>query len=244
MAIDFLKASEVKPGYTSWFFYGETRTGKTTAAATFPKPLFIQPTLEDSHVSLTHLDHVSVVFTDKMEKTDEIITELEARAAKAVPLWKANRYDEGDKIFPWETVVVESLTHYCDGVIEELTKNGRVDMDQQKWGKLTAHLRGIHTRLKALPVHVVYVALVKKVYDRTGHLVDSDFAFPGGMQMKLPSACNGVVYFEKKDGKPTLYTAHLTTTGVYSAGNRYQQLRGMRNLMPFKWSELAPKLGF
>lgn len=248
MAIEFLNAGNIQPEYTSWFFYGGTRSGKTTAASTFPRPLFIQPKLEDSQITLQGMAHVDYIFTWGIERTNEILIELEARSAKAQALWAKNTDEaiaEGDALFPWQTIVVESLTHYCDHLVEELTRGSMLDMDQQKWGKLSSHLRNIHARLRSLPVHIVYVALDKRIHNKKGDLVGADFAFPGQQSERLPSACGSVVHFERIPGNPRdIFRAHLAKHSVFAAGTRYKVLRGIKKLEPFDWSGIATKLGW
>lgn len=254
MAIEVMNASSLKSEFTTWFFYGRTRTGKTTAAATFPKPLFIQPASEDSIDTLQGMDVDYVMLrAEKMPKTgdssimepmNQILGMLEGRFEKAQKLWKAGDEAGGNEAFPWMTVVFESISHYTDMLQEELTRHAMLDMDQQKWGKLSAHMRSVHERLKNLQVHVVYVSLVSEVYDQKGKLIKAEPLFPGQMSMKLPSACGGVVYFDRASGNPNdIFSAHFTRKDVYNAGVRYPPLRALKTQRPFDFGEIASKLG-
>lgn len=268
MAMQIMNTAALVSEFTSWFFYGKTRTGKTTAAATFPRPLFLQPASEDSIDTLAGMDVDYVIIKpERSTKTgdssvmtvmDGVLSDLEQRYEKADKLWTfaararedgkveeaAGYQEQGDALFPWMTVVVESVSHYTDMVQEELTRHAQIDMDQQKWGKLSAHMRSVHERLRNLNVHRVYISLVSEIFDRQGKLTKAEPLFPGNMSLKLPSACGGVVYFERKQGSPNdIYIAHFARTDQYSAGARYPALRDIKKQMPFNFDQIATKLG-
>lgn len=250
----------LKPAYAHWFVYGRMRSGKTRAAATFPSPFFIVPYHEGSHVALmgrgvdfvlTHGSSgpVRSVANEPGEaySMSDILDHLEGCHLEAQKYWRAGDkakgdeqaalYAKGDAAFPWQTVVVESITHYTDLVQEELTRGNTLDMDHQKWGKLSAHLRNVHARLRALPVHVVFISLSIEHFDRQGNLTGGGPAFPGNMKYKLPSACDCVVFMEHRPGSkssPTgRYTAHFRPHRVFDAGCRFPQLTEEGSLTPF-----------
>lgn len=268
MPMQIMNTSALVSEFTSWFFYGKTRTGKTTAAATFPRPLFLQPASEDSIDTLAGMDVDYVIIKpERIAKTgdssvmavmDGVLSDLEQRYEKADKLWNtaagarergedeeaAELQAKGDELFPWMTVVMESVSHYTDMVQEELTRHAQIDMDQQKWGKLSAHMRSVHERLRNLNVHRVYISLVNEIHDRQGKLIKAEPLFPGSMSLRLPAACGGVVYFERRQGSPNdIYIAHFARTEVYSAGARYPKLRDLKKQMPFDFDQIAGKLG-
>ena len=245
MTIKFLKLKEHKPAYTSWFFYGLTRSGKTTAAATFPHPLFIQPKGEGSIDSLSGHSTAQAVTVHTGLEMLELLDHLTAKADEARPFF-AKDNPKGDEIFPWQTVVVESLTHYVDILEEGLTNGQKVHMDRQKWGKVSQHLKRVHSQLSNLPVHVIYISLCKEVHNEQGKLVKAEPYLSGSSSVKLPSSCGALVYFERIEGNPRdKFVAHLGSKGVYTAGARVKALEGLpRKLEPFQWSEIAKKLGY
>ena len=261
--IKITSVEKLKPTYAHWFFYGKTRAGKTRAAATFPRPLFIVPHQEGSHVSLMgrkDIDFILVHASHGEEKRvsvdpgvaysmNSIISDLESRHERAARLWQKGTAEadaEGDALFPWETIVIESIGHYTDLLQEELTRQNRLDMDQQKWGKLGAHLRSLHARLRSLPVHVVFIALAVEKYDRKGDLLSGGPAFPGQMNYKLPSACECVVYMACRDGKgkgASRYKAHFQTHTVFEAGCRFDALTQAGSMSPFTFAAANKLIG-
>lgn len=244
MALKIQNTKNLGPRYGHWFFHGLTRSGKTIAASTFPTPIFIVPKLEGSHISLAGKSF-DVLEVDSASEMDEALTLLESRHVKAQKLWQSGKEDEGDAAFPWQTVVIESLTHYCDAIVEEYTRGGQTLMDKREWGKLSTHLRNVQARLRRLPVHGVFVALSKTLTDKEGKVLSIEPSFPGSMNEKLPSACEVVVYCERRAGKPRdLFTAHFNRAGVAVAGSRYDALTQQGTMRPFNFAEVEKILGW
>jgi hypothetical protein len=252
MALTIQNAASIQAPWTHWFFYGESRAGKTTAAATFPRPLFLVPNQERSHIALMGRADVDFVLVKGMADMVEALDEVASRYNRADLLWRKGDDASNAKaaeLFPWETVVVESITHYADLLQEEFTDGGRFEMTWEKWGKLGGHLRNLHSRLRNLPVHVVFTSLENRVYAKGGKdgekkLIEGGPLFPGKMSYKLPSACDGIVFFERRAGNPNpVYNAHLVKHEVFLAGVRFPQLGALKKLTPFRFSEVQKYLG-
>lgn len=215
--------------WTAWFLFGATGSGKTTIAATFPDPLFLVPANENSFVTLLdHKQEYSYLTLGKDASTGEPV---KARQHMEQVLdWLDARYRRacaGDaQAFPWQTIVVESLTHYTDLVVEDLSDFGKKQMDQAKWGHLSGHLRMIHDRLRSLDVHIVYTALAT-VKEVKGH--DASVGLPnltGQMAEKLPSACDVIGYCEALRGPKgdSTYRVNFRRTGPFQARSRFPRL--------------------
>lgn len=250
MALKFQNAATAaqQTQWSHWFFYGESGAGKTTSAGTFPRPLFLVPAQERSHVTLLGREDVDFALISNSKEMDEALCHLEDAEARARPLW--NKGDEesltkADTIFPWQTIVIESVSHYSDLLQEELTDGGKYDMTYAKWGKIGAHMRNLHARLRRLPVHAVFTALEDRSINEKKEVVDGGPMFPGKMSYKLPSACDAIVYFEVRQGKPNnIYTAHFRKHGVFPARVRYAALRDKGHLRPFDFTEVRKLLGW
>lgn len=248
--MQFVSAANLVPHYTSWFFYGPTRSGKTTATSTFPKRLWVfQPAQEDSKFTLAGLEGIDICEIDGLNAMNEGIDFLEKRKLQAEPLWQKGDDDslvKAEELFPWRTVSIESLNHYLDLITKELTDDGRFDMNRFQWGKIANHMNMLHARLKELPVHLVYVDLNQKpVYDDKGKLKQAGGPLSSSKTaMKLQAACNTICYFEAREAQPrNIYTAHFTKVGEYDAGTRFAKLRDMPKLSPFNFAEIAKRLG-
>jgi hypothetical protein len=207
------------------FLYGDTGSGKTTAAATMPTPLMLMPASEGSELTLAGQDIEFIKLgrdannqhIDAVTHTNIVLAELEERMA---------RFNAGDDAaFPWETIVLENWTHYCDMVIASLTNDGRKPMDMQGWGKLGTFLMSIHTRLRRLPVHVVYTALAK-LSEGEGKAQVGMPSIPGSVALKLPTSCDLIGYMEEippsRGGEVPTHRVHFRKKGPYMARTRFR----------------------
>lgn len=235
---------EMQVDLTTWFFYGPTGSGKTSAAATFPKPLFIIPTGENSHLTLRgrEFDYVEVgEGRGFVAEYMSILNELERRAQMAD---KAKTVEEAEAHFPWRTVVVESLTHVADAVINDLTMNGSKPTSEYTWGQLGTFFRNLHTSLTRLGVHVVFTAL-PKVLTKKDEVVKAGPAIVGSAADKLPSSCDVVAYFQPivrgRDEESRIYRAHFTYFQDYPARSRFPGLPP--HVDNFNFKALAPLIG-
>ena len=94
-------------------------------------------------------------------------------------------------------------------------------------------------------MHGVFVALSKTLADKDGVVQSIEPAFPGAMQEKLPSACEVVVYMERKAAKPNdIFTAHFNRSGKAIAGSRYHRLTEKGQMRPFRFPEVEKLLGW
>lgn len=240
--------SDMTTPYTSWFFYGMTGSGKTTIASTFPSPLFLVPVVEKSHVTLLDSAQSFPVLQIGYDPTTkervhtithmhEVLTFLEDQHREMQRLFslarKTNQTEErdelfarGEQMFPWETIVVESLTHYADMVVEDLSQRATKQMNQGLWGKLSSHLRTVHDRLRGLEAHIVYTALDKVVTGEGGGIAHGSAAIPGAMSEKLPSACDSIGYCEEGRGPKgeVRFFAHFRRHGVFPARSRFKRM--------------------
>ncbi len=241
------QTAEIETPWTAWFLYGATGAGKTTAAATFPDPLFLIPTNEGSETTLMSrgMDFPFVrIGRDDSDKPiparrhlNEIFQELEERHRTMRKLLKEGDEDSAFEVFPWQTIVVESLTHLCDLIIEDISQYGREKMDQQKWGFLSTQLRTIHNRLRNMDVHIVYTAL-----DKLDGGENSKKGIPnvvGSMAEKLPAACDVMGYLEEiNTAKATTHRMHFKKFGVYRARTRFH--RFPKFVDNFDYADLEP----
>lgn len=217
---------------------------KTSAAATFPWPIFIVPRNEQSIMTLRGRD-IPYIEVDTPDDMNDAITYLEMQSALCTRLVEQGKGEEAWAAFPYQTVVVESLSHYTDMIIEALTgtKGGwqQGKMDQQKWGHLSSHLRSIHTRLRALPAHMVYTALATvKENDATG-VVEGGPLMSGAMAMKLPSACDAIGYCEVVAG---IGRVHFQRFKQFPARVRVPQGANFpAHVDDFSWAKVAPYFG-
>lgn len=232
--------------YTAWFLYGPTGSGKTRAAATFPRPLILVPRNESSQLSLRQFDlpYTTIGREDGnpqgaavkvRPQLQRFISDMRQAANEAdaylAAAWKADPNGESDearelfakadKAFPYETFVFESLSHLTDLLVEEIGNSGsgkaKGKMDIQKWGEIQSFYRNLHNALRGLPIHIVYTAL--DAYDDEQERGGP--AISGKTSERLPSACDVIGYCEEVPDKTPTYRIHFRRYKNYVARSRF-----------------------
>lgn len=222
MTLSFKNTKNIADPWTVWFLYGPTGSGKTTNASTFPAPLFLVPKTENSQVTLKGLDfpYIEIVDLDSEIKDgrggmNKVISEL------------STLYHKDPDSFPYETIVIESVSHYSDLVVEALTNGGKNAMDQLRWGLFTSHFRHLHTVLRDMQVHVVYTALAT-VEEKSGGGNSALVGGPllsGASKVKLPASCDVIGYCEAYGGKNmTGYRVHFQIKPPFEARTRFKKM--------------------
>lgn len=254
---------EIEEPWTAWFLYGPTGSGKTTAASSFPFPLFLTPKNEKSENALLERGRFPVITlgVDKagrplpiMDHTQQVLSWLEDCQAEAIQLHNRSRVarDAGDPKaakelteqayakFPYETIVFESMTHYCNLVVGDISANGQIQMQQQHWGKLTTHLSTIHDRLRSLQAHIVYTALEQ--VEEKGKMVTGRPAMVGKMSQQLPAACDVIGFcMEEKNSQGSCYKVHFRNYRVFTARSRFPRVP--ESVENFNYDQLAQCIG-
>lgn len=171
------KSNQMAPRPLHTFVYGPLRSGKTSFAATFPKPIFLSSGTEGGDTTLRFHD-VDLIRIGSLKDMKD-----------AVAFVKANAAARG-----WRTVVIDSATYYADQVIQELTNNGEKPMNQRDWGMLDSHLqKWLLPTLRALPMHVVWIANEETEKGPEGQILGYKPMLYGKTSSKLPGACDLIV---------------------------------------------------
>jgi hypothetical protein len=217
--IEIHNAKDITTPYTRWFLYGPTGSGKTTAAATFPNPFFILPKNENSILTVAGRD-IDYVLVDSRASMDRVLTHLATQYQKMMQLFSQNKDDAANEAFPWQTVVVENMSHYCELLVEDISRGGQNKMDMQAWGLLSNHLRNVHSSLSDLDVHTVYTSLDTIDDNGVGRPM-----MTGKNAIIMPSSCDVIGHCEtvnKGKDKPPAYRMHFIQAGRFPARSRFK----------------------
>jgi hypothetical protein len=216
-------AADLGTPWTHWFFYGPTGSGKTQLASTFPRPLFIVPQNEKS---ITTLRGFSFPYFEVCDMNNTRLNPKTGVGGMMSVIDKIETlYRQSPDTFPFDTIVIESLTHYSDLIQEQLTNGATKIMTQSDWGSLSSHLRTIQTRLRALDLHAVFTALDKTETSDDGKVVIGGPHLSGQLATKFPSACDVIGHCEVLRGKDNdIYRVHFRQHKYFPARSRYRQI--------------------
>jgi len=162
---------------------GAASSGKTTFAASAPRPLFISDATEGGYKTLFNMDpqwwwdpaippDVWVIENAmKVGNRESDIAMILARLEKA----------KFDNRFPWRTIVIDPLSIYVDRVLAELEAAPNGKDKRQLYGDLASHLKNLLNRFHALPANILWLCHTKQ---------EGGLAIAGQMGEKFPSFCD------------------------------------------------------
>lgn len=231
-------AAEITQPRLHVFLYGGTGAGKTISAASFPEPIILSPANENGVLSLMGRQ---IPFKRISGSKDilEAIDWLEATQAK----------DPND--LPGQTLVWDSISHYAELVIEEISSTRKGGMDMQGWGQLATHFRSVQQRLRNLDLHVVFTSLAEVLVNDTGGVIGGRPKLSGGAKEMLPSACDIVAYMDVRDsarqGAQPVYRCYTRPKSGYVARTRFPAIPSEMTigLEPGQtlWDQIRPFVG-
>lgn len=134
-----LKIQTFKPenSYIKALIYGPSGAGKTTFAATAPKPIFAS-----SEKGLMSIRHLSPQFAEINSLQD----------LKDLYSFLKNEKHE------FETVVIDSITEINDIIKTEIETRNKRNMQLQDWGILQKEIKDILRKFRDLPMHIIFLA--------------------------------------------------------------------------------------
>ncbi len=236
MVLNIKNAEDITNPRVHVFLYGASGSGKTTAAAKFPEPLFLVPANEQSIVTLRGQDVSYIEIGGSRGKGKKVWEEMDDILDELLAIQKS----KGPDALPCQTIVVESLSHYIDMLIEDMTNGGDIEMNFKHWGLIGTHLRHVQDMLRQLDVHAVFTALAKVVTDSNGSASMGMPMLTGQSAEKLPSSCDIIAYSEMRPGKPPIYTTHFQKHGVFQARTRFASMPA--SVQNFGWEHISPYL--
>lgn len=199
----------------SFCVYGETRSGKTTWAATFPRPLFLSDVTEAGWESIRNIGDDLLFEPGRKPKVFgiEAITDITLAMEKAKPLILSGEV---------RTLVFDSLTFYCDLYLANMAALQTKPDNRALYGMLGTHLRDLRVKLGSAPVNVVWLCLARPADDTNpvgGPLI------PGQQGAKFAAGCNYLLYARRSSTKDASgaqenYFIHSRPYGQYMAGSR------------------------
>jgi hypothetical protein len=222
--INLDQSMNVMPRNT-FLVYGDSRSGKTTWAATFPRPLFLSDVTEGGWDSIANMndDQLFEPGVKPLVWGIEAMTDMVTAREKAAPLIASGRV---------QTIVVDSLSFYCDLFMNFLLMNQVKKDTRAAYGDLGNHLRDLRAKTHMLNVNVVWLCLARHP-DEVEPLGRP--MIPGQQADKFMAGVHYIFHSrvdQQKRGQellPPTYEMRTKKYAGYLAGNR---LGGKANLLP------------
>lgn len=240
--------------------YGQSRTGKSRFAGSWPKPIFLSDATEGGWQTLQYMS--DEVFYEPGVFPDVVALESAADMITALNELKETVAKNPGK---YETVVIDSLTFYADTYFAALERaaieraGGKRPDTRQLYQDLHQHLRWLAIEVHKLPLNVVWLCLEKAPTD--DHPIGT-ISVPGGSAEKFPARCDYLLYHRAYQINPTqgpIYEIRTRKFGQYTAGGRdegvlpdpltectYRELAGYLGIIPMEQEEekgqSAPKV--
>lgn len=125
--------------------YGRSSTGKTTIAATFPRPTLICDIREEGTDSVSDVEDIDVLPVQSWEDLELVYWMLKSQETK------------------YQTVVIDTISMAQVQLVEQVVERaGRDSMSQQLWGEVSGKMQSLILAFRDLPINVVFLA-----HDRT-----------------------------------------------------------------------------
>jgi phage nucleotide-binding protein len=151
----------------SWAIYGKSGSGKTTFAATFPKPILLLDVRDQGTDSIADHDDIDMVEIDSWERFEEAYYYLKANPKK------------------YKTVVMDTITQLQQVCLEYVISDKKKDttrvgdwgsMTKRDWGTASGLMKDWIINLRNLPMEVVFLAQERISATDEDEVDDSDNA--------------------------------------------------------------------
>lgn len=236
MAVRIVDAATMPRQPLRVMLYGQTRVGKTTWAASAPRPIFLSVGIEGGDKTLRAFPGVKVA----QIYTSAEMTETVDHIARNPDIC--------------ETVVVDSITFYQDLLQSEIILKNRGPMRLQDWGLLdNAIMKTLLPKLHKLPQHVIWIALEMSTDDKsTGSVAQVGPMMSGKQSQKLPATTDMIMRMARqptkcpdglmRDVAVLQVTPQMTPQGPIMAGGRFGHAFPEGWIWP-TWDHLMERIG-
>jgi len=227
------------PRPISCMSYGQTRSGKTRWASTWPRPLFFSDATEKGWESIETAPPESFFEPDRAP----IVWAIEAPADVHTAIDKAGPLIASGEVC---TIVFDSLTFYSElflnKVVGDMQKTGKVDL-RTAYGALSNHLGDLRIKVEKLNANVVWLALERTPEENERMSMPM---LAGKQAAKFSAGCSYILYHRTAIvDKKRSYEMHTQPSEAFIAGGRdagllpdimtnpnYREFAGILGILP------------
>lgn len=231
MPLTFKQTGAMTRARSRWFLVGENGSGKTSAAATFPDPVFLVYNGENSMETLRSrkldVPFLEVGGEGIIPQVNNVLNELLA----------IQKRDPNS--LPGQTFVWESLTHFSSAIVDDLSKGGG-QMDQRSWGVLASFFAHAQQVLWQLDMNIVFTSYPHYKLNQKQEIIWAGPRIQGSAAETLPGACDHHGYCEVLPGdgqkRADVHRIFFKRYNNYPARTRSSTLP--REILNFKYDEI------
>ena len=144
MAVQVIKAREIKTRPVRVLIYGEPGAGKTTLLATAPRRLLVIDFEGGSDIRLAGQDQIDIVLVHSRKELEEVLKWLKTQ----------NTY---------KTIAFDGFSIYVQQALREiLEERSKPSPTFYEWGLLSSHMRDVILALLKPTANTVFTALIKE----------------------------------------------------------------------------------
>jgi hypothetical protein len=181
---------------------GDTRSGKTRYAATWPRPLVLADATEGGWTTIETMDPSLFYEPEIVPKVWAIenVGDFHQAVENARPLIASGQV---------KTIVVSSITFLADMRLDSLGQQFPGD-NRKMYGQLGVELRGWRVKLHSLNCNVIWEALLQEADDNHPRRP----SIPGNQGPKFGAGCDYIFEFTKRMEKDRglVFTIHTTSS--------------------------------
>lgn len=215
-----------RPGPLRLLVYGASGCGKTTFAATFPRPLFV--------------DCEGGLLSVRDRGVDFVSCRSSAEVAEAIETVRSaqDRYD---------TVVVDSLTEVARLVVTEIGRaNTGHRLTLPEWARCIGQVRHLVRSFCALPQHLVLTAQPRNIRGSDGEVLAVKPWLPGRLADEVMAMADLVLYLHGQEHEDTAGERSYNR-GLLTVPHRRFFAKDRSGRLPMwvdpTWSALAVAMG-
>lgn len=175
----------------TFMIYGDSGTGKTEFAATFPRPYFLSDGLEKGYETILTMDR-GLWYEPNVDPQIRKVKTPQEMVAELDQIPQAMK----DRPGSIRTVVIDSLTFYADLYYNYLERIEGTKDTRKLYGMLKSHLRAVMQKAHSIEgVHVVWLALAKVEEGKAGaNISKGGIELAGKSAITLPGAVHYWLY--------------------------------------------------
>lgn len=185
-----------KPRNLTWIIFGEPKVGKTTLAATFPRPLLVDIEGGAAFIECPQFPLRSITGCTAHEALQKLYAELR---------------DTAERTF--YTIIFDTIDELWNVLARPYKKDGKLPLSQYQ--PLYDTFLGIVDAFRSLGMDVVFTSHVKHDTDEDGRATATDIKLPGQLQAMLTAKVDEIIYL-------TVTRRKIDEAGEDAEGNRRQ----------------------